>query len=456
MVSESSESNGSRMSNMLNMSNVADTAAPIDRRDERRAVIRAAACFFLLLGSYSVMRPVRDAFAAENVEYIHWWFTGTLAMSALIVPLFWLLISRLSRPLALRATVHLFSCMLVTFAMLFWFLPDSVTVRFVYYAWLSMYSLFILSMFWSLMADVFRFESSRRVYGYVGVGGTLGAIYGSFWVRYASDPLAACAAWLEIPPQRAPIAYLIIAILMLEAGGVFMRRLWAQHVPEERRDVRLSRTKSGAFTGFWDGLRLLMTSPYLLGIAVYVVGLTTTATVFYKAQLVVANDELAARLDKTVFFANIWLFTQLCTLVIELFLTGTVLRRLGVGIALAIVPIITMGGLIGLAAVPLASTIMIAEVVRKSANYGFAKPARETLFTVVGRAEKYQSKSFIDTFVYRGSDQIAIWLLAFLADTLLMSPKAVFIIFTPVCVIWCVMGLWLAREQRRRALVLAA
>ncbi|MCA9295901.1 MAG: hypothetical protein KC983_05275 [Phycisphaerales bacterium] len=432
------------------------SAPPDHRPDEFRAVVRAAACFFLLLGSYSVMRPVRDAFAAENVAYIHLWFTGTLAMSALIVPVFWLFISRLARPTALRTTVHMFSFMLVAFVLLFWFLPDSKIVRFVYYAWLSMYSLFILSMFWSLMADVFRFESSRRLYGYVGVGGTLGAIYGSFMVSFAANPLARFSIWLDIPPQRAPIAYLIIAILMLEAGGVFMRRLLAHHVPEERRDVRLARQSAGAFSGFWDGLRLLVTSPYLLGITVYIIGLTMTATVFYKAQLVVAADELADRLEKTVFFADIWLSIQLCTLVIELFLTGRVLRWLGVGGALATVPIVTMGGLIGLAWLPLASTIVIAEVVRKAANYGFAKPARETLFTVVGRAEKYQTKSVSDTFVYRGSDQVAIWVLAFMADTLLMTLRAVFITFIPVCALWCAVGLWLAREQRRRALTITA
>jgi len=414
-------------------------------------VFTSAFTFFLLLGSYSIMRPVRDAFAAEHVSRIHLWFTGTLIASVLAVPIFWWLVSRLPRARAIITMVGLLLGIMAVFIALFLMMPTSTVVRFAFYAWLSMYVLFVLSIYWSVMADVFPFDASTRYYGYLSVGGTCGAIAGSFTVRYASEFLSRCADDLGIDAQQATIAYLGLAGLMLLLGGILMTILLRRTTSGAVLTTGVGHRPSSSIRGMLDGLRVLRRSPYLLGIAMWIVGLTMTATLFYKAGLLVARDELAGQLERTTFFADIWLWTQCISLAFALIATRSIMRLLGVGVALAIVPLVTIGGLAALAIAPIASTIMIVEVLRKSTNYGIAKPARETLFTVVTPAEKYQSKGFIDTIVYRGSDQVAIWLLAGLADGLHLRIRTIAVMAIPICIVWCGIGFALARRQRHRA-----
>ncbi|MEM7229697.1 MAG: hypothetical protein AAF432_12870 [Planctomycetota bacterium] len=445
------------------------------RAGELGPVILAALCFFCLLCCYSIMRPVRDAFAAEGVDDIHWWFTGTLVASTIIVPIFWALVSVFSRRMFLTIIFALFVGIILTFALLIALVPGSGVVRFAFYAWLSMFVLFILSVFWGIAADVFAYETSRRVYGYIGVGGTLGSIAGSFATSALVQPFGDIAVRFGYTAEQGRIGLLLLAAVLLIIGGAIAVTLLS-HVRPDAEDST-GGTSSKPKTGFWDGLKAITASPYLLGIMLYIVGLTMTATVFYKAQLLIAG-ELSDEIKQTIFFANIWMSIQVTALVVQLLFTGKIMRWLGIGFALAVLPVITVGSLLWLAiastdvsivpframlpftptggllwvtTMPMVLVITLVEVARKASNYSIAKPARESLFTVVSPAEKYQSKSFIDTFVYRGSDQVAIWLLVPFVSVSTASLTWMSVIFVPFCLAWASLGVWLGRKQKRIA-----
>ena len=411
-------------------------------------VLVTGTAFFCLLASYSLMRPVRDAFATANVDRIHLWFTGTLVASLIVVPIFWWLMSRMPKARAVLTMVGLLLGMMAGFMAGFILVPEAPWLRFAFYAWLSMYVMFVLSLFWSVTADVISYSGSKRVYGYIAMGGTMGAISASLTVRYGSEELAALAEARGVTAQAATVGYLAVAMILLLIGGLILYRLLRRAPTTE--DRRIERHEP-SMRSVWEGLGAILRSRYLMGIALYVVGLTATATLFYKAQLLVAQDELSTQMERTWFFADIWLYTQVITLIIELFLTGKVLRWLGVGIALALLPLVVMGGLAALALLPALSTIMIIEVVRKATNYSLAKPARESLFTVVTPAEKYQAKSFLDTVLYRASDQFSIWILAFFADGMNLPLETVIWLAFPCCALWLVLGLSLGSMQRRQA-----
>jgi len=311
-----------------------------------------------------------------------------------------------------------------------------------FYLWVTAYSLIVVSLFWSKMADQFSSNQSKRFFGFVGAGGSLGQFFGSF---VASKGVH----WLG------PTYLLLVVVLMLELSVRCCLPLEAT--------PRMSSSEDGPSRPVrpWSGLSSLLRSPYLLGICAYVFLYTFTSSFIYLQKQQMVQDSIRNRADKVSFFADINLIGSVCQVAIQLLLTGQIMTRLGLVFSLTLVPLITAGGFSILAAQPFLRVLALFEIVRKTLNFAVARPSREVLFTVLPRREKYLAKNAIDTFVYRAGDGLAS--VAFdlikvswvgLTGTALAVRYSLAAI--PFAALWVLTAAGLALAQRRRAEAMAS
>jgi len=311
----------------------------------------------------------------------------------------------------------------------------------VFYVWFSVFNLFATMLFWALMADRFTLEQSRRFFALIAVGGTLGAIAGPLLASVLAQPLGTPA-------------------LLLVAAGFLMLALLAAAGVARTQPVRTgigdghdaSRGDDRAIIGgsAWEGLRAVFRSRYLLGIAAYVVIMTIMATLLYFTRLqmvAVLGEDVDLR---TTVFARIDLITQVATLVLQAMVAGHLMKRLGVHVALALLPVTVALGFIGLALVGSLAALIAFEATFRAIQRAITRPARETLYTVTSREDKYKSKAFIDTFVYRGGD-VAGAQVEGLLGRLGMGLAALASVAVPLALAWAVLGLWLGRAQKGMA-----
>ncbi|MFG0292677.1 MAG: NTP/NDP exchange transporter [Phycisphaerales bacterium JB050] len=380
--------------------------------------------FFCLLFGYFMLRPVRDALGLEGgVDNLPVLFLVTLGVMVVANLAFGFVASRLERRVFVPLVYGFAVLCIGVFLMIFLVRGEnrSPLVGQVFYVWLSVFNLFAVTVFWGFMADIFRRDQGKRLFGFIGVGGTAGAICGSAWTtafapRLGETGLFACAMVLV---GSAGIIAVVLGSLARRRGmtrfsgcgecGYSASGLDVQRCPEcgslgwGERDGEGSRRLGG--TG-WSGITAVMRSPYLISIAMYVCAFTVLSTLLYfeKMRLIAAfSDDSDTRAS---LLAWIELGGQSATILLQLFITGRLMRLLGVGTLLAVVPAVTVIGFVGLAVAPSLLVIAMFEASRRASNYALSKPARETLFTVVPRADKYKAKSFIDTFVYRGGDAV--------------------------------------------------
>jgi len=402
--------------------------------DEARPMLWAGLYFFLLLAAYFVIRPIRDEMGvAGGVRNLPWLFLGTLIGMLLIHPLFTTLVSRLPRRLFIPLSYGFFAVNLVFFWLLFRSLPsaEGVWVGRIFFIWTSVFNLFVVSIFWSLMADLFRPAQAKRLFGFVAVGGTMGAVVGS-------------AATAFLAARITPTNLLLLSAALLIAATLAARKLM-QTAPEtgEKGAVDADRPLGG---GVLDGIRMAFASPYLLGIVIYMLLYTVTATFLYFQQADIVAVSFADRTARTVFFARIDLAVNTLTVITQVFLTGRIVRRIGVALALAALPLVCVLGFAAVGIAPTLMTIAVFQVLRRSSNYAVARPCREMLYTVIPREAKYKAKNFIDTFVYRVGDQVGAWSYAALG-TLGFGAAAISMVAAPLAAVWLGVGLWLGRRQ---------
>ena len=352
---------------------------------------------------------------------------ATLASS----PLFSSLVSRCSRRRFIPIAYHFFAVNLVLFLVLFRVLPDAGRVHLAraFYVWSSVFNLFVVSVFWGFMADLFRSEQGKRLFGCISAGGTLGGVLGSLLTASSVQAVGA-------------IQLLILVAALLELSLLAFRRLeTAAAADAARGEERLDQT------GAWGGLTLVLRSRYLLLICLYMLLFTTTSTFAYLEQARIVQASSASAKVRTAIFARIDFLVNVLSLLVQAFLTGRIIGAIGLGPTQSILPSVSASRFAALMAMPTLGVLMGFQVLRRAADHAAAKPAREVLYTVVPREEKYKAKSFIDTFVYRAGDPIGAWF--YKALTAARDPaQRVLLASVPVAMLWIVVCVVLGRWQR--------
>lgn len=410
---------------------------------EGPGLVWASLSFFFLLGGYYVIRPLREEMgaAAGGGFALNWLFLATLAGTFLVTPLFGALVSRVPRRVFVPVVYHALAASFVAFYVALSVLsgPQRLAAARFFFVFVSTFNLLIVSVFWGFLADLFRSEQAKRLFGAIGLGGTLGGIAGGTITASLARALG-------------PVPLLLVAAGLFEVAVFSMTRLArAYHVDEaSRADETAEQKRDGGIppgTGALSGLRLFATSRYLIAIACFLLLYTVGSTFLYLAQARIVRASFPDAGSRTAFFARTDLTVNILTAVMQLFLTGRLLPAVGLGPALAFLPLLTSVGFFALGASPTSGTLFVFQVARRAAEFAFVKPAREILFTVISREEKYSAKSFIDTFVYRTGDAIGALsdrLIAFLG----LGPAGFAWAFLPVAALWMWNGLTLGSRQR--------
>jgi AAA family ATP:ADP antiporter len=397
----------------------------------------AVAFFFCVLTALMVLRPARESLGLQGgMDAVRWLFIGTALITLMLNPLFGLLVSRLRRMQFISATYLFFVCSLLAFFLIMTLAPEAigVTTGQVFYVWFSVFNLFETMLFWALMADRFSLDQAKRFFGLIAVGGTCGAIFGPWLASVLAAPLGTPALLLIA------CGFLLLAL----AAAWAISRIQ----PEQQSPAPLPQERIGGSA--WEGLRATFTSPYLLGIASYVLILAVMATFIYFTKLQMVADHGDGLDSRTALFAQIDLITQIATLVLQVLVAGHLMKRVGVHITLALLPLTALLGFVGLALVGSLAALIVFEAAFRAVQRAIMRPARETLFTVVKREDKYKAKAFIDTFVYRGGD-VAGAQVEGLLGRLGMGLAAIASVAVPLALVWAMLALWLGRTQQRIA-----
>src|SRR5690349_1280205 len=364
------------------------------QRGERRAFALSFAYFLLLLCSYYLLRPVRDALVSglgsDEIKYLS---SAVFIAMLCVTPLFGALMARIPRRTLLPIVYAFFVMNLLLFAVLFQQDANGVWPARIFYVWVTVFNFFVVSVFWSFMADIWREEQGRRLFGAIAAGGSCGGLIGPTLARqFASDigtaGLTVCAAVL-----------LSGAILCL----VLLRR-------DAQPNTTLKTSEPAALHGSsWQGLLLILRSPFLLGIAGLVLIGSIAAMFAYTETARLAKELINTPQARTAFFAQIDLWTNLVALLLQAVIVGPLTLRLGVA-----APLVGLGVVVCIAfgAVALMPTLWVlgaSNIARRAAEYGLGKPGRDMLYTVTTPQEKYLAKNVIDTLVARSGDLIGGW-----------------------------------------------
>ena len=412
--------------------------------NEIAPMLWAALYYFLLLAAYFVIRPIRDEMGvAGGVRNLPWLFLGTLLGMLLIHPLFTALVSRLNRRVFIPLSYTFFAVNLIAFWLFFLAFSEGAGIWAgrVFFVWTSVFNLFVVSIFWSLMADLFRPAQAKRLFGFVAVGGTVGAVAGSSITAFLAARVG--------PTNLLLVSAAILGLAMLTARKLMssVSRTRLDNDPLRPPTAQIEQPLGG---GVFDGIRTVFASNYLLGIVGYMLLYTITATILYFQQAEIVEVSFADRAARTVFFARIDLAVNILTAVTQIFLTGRIVRRIGVALALAALPLVCVLGFAALGVAPTLMAIAVFQVLRRSSNYAISRPCREMLYTVIPRSAKYKAKNFIDTFVYRFGDQVGAWSYVGLG-ALGLGAAAISLVAVPLAAGWMVIGLWLGRQQQEMA-----
>jgi AAA family ATP:ADP antiporter len=413
------------------------------REHETAALVASCAYFFFVLSAYYVIRPVRDETGvAGGVDNLAWLFTGTLVGMLLVHPLFTALVARFPRRRFVPLIYRFFILNLVAFFLVFRGADagQAVWVGRMFFVWTSVFNLFVVSVFWSFMTDLYRPAQSQRLFGLVAVGGTLGAILGSTITS-------------ALVPLLGPVNLLLVSALLLEIAARAARALDGQEASlAQGARLEASATAGGDDQviggGVLDGIRHVIRSPYLLGIAALMLLFTIASTFLYFQQAaIVARVFEGNPQARTRFFAGLDLAVNVLTLATQVFVTGRMLRWLGVAVSLAFLPLMTLigFGLLGLA--PALTVLVVFQVLRRAGNFAIQRPAREVLYTVLPRTDKYKAKNFNDTFVYRAGDQLGAWSYTAIA-WLGLGLSGLAFTMVPLSAVWLILALWLGGRYR--------
>jgi ATP:ADP antiporter, AAA family len=407
--------------------------------NEVRALWLGFIFFFVVLAGYYVIRPVRDNIGATQFENLWWMFTVVLVTMIGANALFSMIVARMSRRRFIPIAYRFFILNLLIFFVLMQFMPPGKQrwVDGCFFVWVSVFNLFATAVFWGFMTDIFTSEQGKRLFGFIAVGGSLGGILGPIittsLVHHVSTGvlLLICAGMLEIAAQSVR----------------FFPSDFRRHDSKSAEDENAEKPIGGKF---WDGVTNICKSPYLFGLFLFILLYTLTSTWTYFQQAELTKTGFVDRAARTAFFAKLDLSVNTLTLLLQIFLTGRLMKFLGVTVTLLFMPVLSLFGFAAMGLAPVLTVLAVFQVARRASTFAFMRPAREVLFTVLRREDKYKAKSFIDTFGYRCGDQFGAWSYGGM-QALGLGLSTISYIAVPVVACWCGLGIWLGRKQRQLA-----
>jgi AAA family ATP:ADP antiporter len=408
------------------------------RPEEVRAVGWCWLYIFAVLSSYYILRPIRDQMGvAGGVNNLPWLFTGTLAGMVLLNLPFAYLVKKLPRSRFIPLTYRFFALNIVLFAIALHVATpqQAVWVGRIFFIWASVYNLFVVSVFWQLNVDLFSPEQGKRLFGFIAAGATIGAIVGS--------AVTASLARYVSPTMLMAGAAILLEVAVFSVGRLGKLSPVLHHRPGDL--VAASADEKPVGGSVWAGIVHAFRSPYLLSVSAFLLLYAVTSTFVYFQQAAIVSHSFADKGAQTAFFASIDLGVNSLALVFQLFFTGRIIVLLGVALALALLPALTMIGFAALALTPSLGVIAAFQIIRRAADYAIARPTREIIYTVVSREDRYKTKGFIDTFVYRLGDQAGAWAVAPLTGA---GSRAAPLVAIAVAALWLLNALWLGRRQQ--------
>jgi AAA family ATP:ADP antiporter len=412
-------------------------------RQERAAALWSFGYFFALLAGYYVLRPVRDQMGiAGGVRNLPWLFTATFITLIVAQPLYGALVAKLPRARFIPLVYHFFVANLALFWLLLTFGVAPVIVARVFFVWVSVFSLFAVAVFWSFMADLFTAEQGKRLFGFIGAGGTAGGLLGPLITIQLAKPLGS-------------VNLLVAAAVLLEVAVFCVYRLERAATVNVGTAGELQaepqRIGGSAFAAFLDFVR----SPYLIGVGLWVSLLSFCATIVYLELANIVSAVIHDRDAQTRIFAGIDLAVNLLSLATQVFVTGQVLKRFGTGVAAGALPAVYVLGFAALFLAPTLAVVIALQTVQRWMNFAIANPARQVFFTVIGREEKYKAKNLIDVVIYRGSDALYSWVFDGL-QSLGLKLGVIALVAWPVAAGWLVLSIVLGRVQEHRAALIGS
>ena len=402
--------------------------------EELRALWLGFFFHLLILTGYYITKPIRDSIgASSSLEALPWMFTATLVAMLIANGAFAAIVARMSRRKFIPLAYGFFIVVFVLFFIAMRSRPsaEQVWIGRGFFVWVSVFNLFNTAVFWAFMTDLFTVEQGKRLYGFIAVGGTLGAILGAYITKHYVH---------EIGPAN----LLIIAAAMFAIAGFLVRFFPGGFAVGNKAAATPEEPIGGSV---WSGITHICRSPYLMGLAATILLYTTTSTWAYFQQSDLAREALKTSNERTEFLASLEIWVNSITVLIQIFLTGRLLKWFGVAFTLISLPFLSMVGFAAMGVAASLAMLAVFQVARRAAAYALMRPSREILFTVLKREDKYKVKSITDTLGYRVGDQLGAWSYGGLHG-LGLTLNAISWIAVPVTAGWCALSLWLARKQR--------
>ena len=412
---------------------------------EAPALLASFATLLCTFSSYTILRPVRDAMGVtsglEKIPYLFW---GVFVVMLLLQPVYGWLTSRYPRRVFLPWVYGFFALNLMGFYVWFHLQADHTWIARTYFVWVSVFNLFVVAAFWSLMADVFTREQAGRVFGFIWAGASTGGLIGPVIAHELAVPLGA----INLLPISA-------GLLLLSLVSMWQIFRWQRHQRVEGPAAAASaaepaRTEAALGGSMFAAFTQVVRSPYLLGIAAFVLLMTWISTFLYLEQQSFVAKVFTSADERTRFFAGIDFWVQAASLVGQLLLFGRLFKWVGMRAMLAAVPLIMTAGYALFALAPRFMVLVVVYAVRRVGDYALTRPCRDALYTVVSREEKYKAKSLIDTFVYRGGDATSGTLYQALTHSYGVGPSGVGWVGAAISAVWTVLALALGRAQEER------
>jgi len=404
--------------------------------EEVKATLSAFLFVAVLMSAYYILRPVRDAMASDWTDAeVSWLWTLNFFISTAVVTVYGLAVSRFRFRILVPAMYGLFALSFVAFYMLASTSGDRTLVDKSFYVWVSVFSLFHISVFWSFMSDLFNKEQAGRLFGIIAAGASVGGIIGPsipsfFSASLGTDNLMLIASLMLLVPI--PIIFYLQSLKSSDLRN---------------NDVILNNPAAKIGGNPFAGFKMFFSNPYLLAIGLFIF-LYTGISSFVYFELKNLLSEFS-RVERTAVWAQMDLAVNILSIATGLFVTGRIVGRFGMPITIALIPVLICGGLLILAISPFIGAVVALQIIRRAGNYAVTRPAREMLFTRVDRETRFKAKPVIDIVAYRGGDMLMAWLFTGLTQGLGLGLAAVAVVGAGIAALWSLVGIYLGRWFER-------